>query len=453
MKLLRTTTIIFVLVMIVGIIFFVRRINKTEYGRKDVVYYNDQLHNVQADLLLGVSEEEIEKKYNCSIIMSTNPDEPELIKLISKRALVMDITRDGDIIGKVAWTDIEDDLENQKSSLIRSVIIIWVIIMVGVLGIMLMIYLFMIRPVNEMKGYSEEIARGKLDAPIPIHRNNIFGSFTESFDIMREELKASKEREMQAEKAKKEMVAELSHDIKTPVATIQTTCEVMKLKAERKLEKTLNANNNPQDDPTRTIAETDETVAEAKDIIEKVDMISAKADVINQLMQNIFHATLDELDHIHVEKREESSLIIKEYFDRMNMNVSLTLENDIPECLIYMDKLRMEQVFDNIIGNSMKYAGTDINVIFGEATGAKRSDGGNDRFLKITVRDHGPGVPEEELPLIVEKYYRGGDVRDKTGYGIGLYLVKTYMEKQGGGMEYYNDNGFVVELYFKKVGC
>ena len=259
MKLLRTTTIIFVLVMIVGIIFFVRRINKTEYGKKDVVYYNDQLHNVQADLLLGVSEEEIEKKYNCSIIMSTNPDEPELIKLISKRALVMDIMRDGDIIGKVAWTDIEDDLENQKSSLIRSVIIIWVIIMVGVLGIMLMIYLFMIRPVNEMKEYSEEIARGNLDAPIPIHRNNTFGSFTESFDIMREELKASKEREMQADKAKKEMVAELSHDIKTPVATIQTTCEVMKLKAERKLEKTLKANdrNDSQNDSVRNSGGTD----------------------------------------------------------------------------------------------------------------------------------------------------------------------------------------------------
>ena len=48
-------------------------------------------------------------------------------------------------------------------------------------------------------------------------------------------------------------------------------------------------------------------------------------------------------------------------------------------------------------------------------------------------------------------YYRGKDVKDKTGYGLGLYLVKWYMEKMGGGMEYYNDNGFVVELMVKKT--
>ena len=60
-------------------------------------------------------------------------------------------------------------------------------------------------------------------------------------------------------------------------------------------------------------------------------------------------------------------------------------------------------------------------------------------------------MPEDELPLVIEKYYRGSDSKEKTGYGLGLYLVKWYMEKQGGGMEYYNDNGFVVELLVKKV--
>ncbi|MCR5148355.1 MAG: HAMP domain-containing histidine kinase [Eubacterium sp.] len=445
MKLLRTTTIIFVLLMIVGIFFFVRRIEKTEYGKSNIVYYNDQLHRVQADLISGLTEKEVEKKYNCRIVMSTDPNEPELLKLFSQRALIMDITYDGEIIGKVAWTDIKDHMEAQKRGLIISVIIIWIIIMVGVSGIIFTVYYFMVKPVKEMKSYSQEIAKGNLDASIPIHKNNLFGSFTESFDIMREELKASREREIQAEKAKKEMVAELSHDIKTPVATIQTTCEVLKLKAERKLK--MYDETDIQSDSGKN-----GELVEAKDIIEKVDLISAKADVINQLMQSIFHATLEELDHIHVEKKEESSLIIKEYFERMNMNTSIILENDMPEYLVYMDKLRMEQVFDNIIGNSIKYAGTDINVYFSEAEGAKRSDGSSDRFLKITVRDHGPGVPEEELPLISEKYYRGKNVQGKSGYGIGLYLVKNYMEKQGGGMEYYNDDGFVVELYLKKVG-
>ena len=109
----------------------------------------------------------------------------------------------------------------------------------------------------------------------------------------------------------------------------------------------------------------------------------------------------------------------------------------------------MEQVIDNVVGNSFKYAGTDIHVAFSftevAAAGAGR------QFVEITVKDSGPGVPEAELPLITGKYYRGRNSAEKTGYGLGLYLVKTYMEKQGGGMECFNDNGFTVKLYVRKV--
>ena len=78
-------------------------------------------------------------------------------------------------------------------------------------------------------------------------------------------------------------------------------------------------------------------------------------------------------------------------------------------------------------------------------------DGKKNRFLRITIKDSGPGVPPEDLPLIVQKYYRGKNAGDASGYGLGMYLVKWYMEKMNGGMEYYNDDGFTVELLVKKV--
>ena len=70
-------------------------------------------------------------------------------------------------------------------------------------------------------------------------------------------------------------------------------------------------------------------------------------------------------------------------------------------------------------------------------------DGSSATFIKITIRDNGPGVNPDELPLIAEKYYRGSNSKNAIGYGLGLYLCKTYMDKQKGGMEYYNDNVFV----------
>jgi signal transduction histidine kinase len=190
---------------------------------------------------------------------------------------------------------------------------------------------------------------------------------------------------------------------------------------------------------------------ERKDALEKVNLISEKVNVIEKIMSDIFDATMDELDHLEINVREEESGIVETYFRKMTTVKNITIANNIPECLVYMDKLRLEQVFDNVISNSVKYSGTEINVSFDEIEGIANEKGRKDSFIKITIRDKGPGVPEDELPLITEKYYRGSDVKEKDGFGIGLYLVKVYMEKQGGGFEYYNDDGFVVELYLKKV--
>ena len=73
-------------------------------------------------------------------------------------------------------------------------------------------------------------------------------------------------------------------------------------------------------------------------------------------------------------------------------------------------------------------------------------------YIKIRIKDDGPGVSEKDLPLITDKYYRSDAAKDKKGYGLGMYLVDMYMKKQGGGIEYYNDNGFVVELLVRKAG-
>lgn len=73
----------------------------------------------------------------------------------------------------------------------------------------------------------------------------------------------------------------------------------------------------------------------------------------------------------------------------------------------------MEQVVDNIVGNSYKYAGTDIHVSFEETD--TQTAGDSRRYIRITIRDSGPGIPEDELPLVSEKYYRGTNAKEKKG--------------------------------------
>ena len=92
-------------------------------------------------------------------------------------------------------------------------------------------YLFYIRravikPFDSMKDFARRIAGGNLDIPLEMDRQNLFGAFTESFDLMRCELKKARLAEAKAAAEKKELIAKLSHDIKTPVASIKAASEV-----------------------------------------------------------------------------------------------------------------------------------------------------------------------------------------------------------------------------------
>ncbi|MBR6403724.1 MAG: HAMP domain-containing histidine kinase [Eubacterium sp.] len=365
---------------------------------------------------------------------------------------------DGEIeIYKKIWSNLNENFELGQQQMLECMIIFWFIILAAGYIFIGLVYYFQVRPVREMQNFASEIAKGNLDTALPIHRDNLFGSFTESFDIMREELKASKQRELAAEHAKRELVAELSHDLKTPVATIQATCEVLDMRFQKNrqdLEKQKNELlNGSSDDEAReeSLRQIDSELEENGSLLEKIGFISNKSETINSLVQNVFRATLDDMEEISINSVENDSRIIENYFKGLKDYGNIILENHIPECLVYMDKLRMEQVIDNIVGNSYKYAGTDIYVSFEELNNVPSNKDSTDSFIKIRIKDQGPGVPEEELALVVEKYYRGSDVQDKNGYGLGMYLVNWYMEKQGGGMEYYNDEGFVVELLVKKV--
>lgn len=435
MKSLKKIIILFSVFMLAFFILFCYISKNTKYEKRDIVYYNDMLNRVETDIQNGVSEREIEKKYKCQIAMSKELNNPELAEIYAAGAIVLDLTVDGEYVGKVGWNDIEENFNKASNAYLNAVLLLWLAVL-GC-GFLLLFYMYRVflKPIEELKGFATNIAKGDLDNPLPIRKDNMFGSFVEGFDIMREELKASIDRERRAEIARKELIQGLSHDIKTPISVIKATCEVTELKLSRKLQDI-----------------SDEAEAkEYKDYLDKVGSVSDKADTISSLMSDMMHANLEDLEKVDVIPCEEQSTLIEDFIKNLSVCGNIILENNIHPCLVYMDRKRMEQVIDNVVGNSSKYAGTDIKVSFSQVDEVPSSDGNTVSFIKITIRDSGPGVDNDDLPLIAEKYYRGKNTSNKNGYGLGMYLCKTYMDKQGGGMEYYNDNGFVVELLLKKV--
>lgn len=428
MGIIRRTTIIFTAVMILLLAMLLLMDRKNFFKKRDLITYNDMLHRVEEGLSKGLTVSALEADFDCTIILSTALEDPDLSEAYRNSAFVLDLhDENGNYIGKVAWTDELNRYNEAKDSFFALSLIIWLI--VTFIGYMIILYFYVqfIKPVKELQHFSEEIAKGNLEEPLPIHKNNVFGNFVEAFDLMREQLIEARDREIASQKAKKELITELSHDIKTPVAVIKATCEVLEAQA----------------------LQNGTTVSQ-----DKISVISKKADTISELISNMMHANLEDLERLEVHPTEENSNIIVTYLESIKQYGNIILDNEIPGCLVYLDRIRMEQTIDNVVSNSYKYAHTDIHVSFDTySVEMPKKDGKLEsaEFLRIRIKDEGSGVPDDELPLICEKYYRGSNASEAPGSGLGFYLVKYYMEKQGGGLEYYNDNGFVVELLLRKV--
>ena len=207
------------------------------------------------------------------------------------------------------------------------------------------------------------------------------------------------------------MIAKLSHDIKTPVASIKSTSEIgMAITKEERTK-------------------------------EMFGVINSKTDQIKSLVDNLFTSSVHDITEIEVNPGMQTSDTIATLIknsDYLNRAGSF----DIPECSVYFDKLRLQQVFDNIFMNSYKYSDTDISVT-SEISGD---------YLVIRVADKGPGVKEEELPLIREKYKRGSNASGNEGAGLGLFLTDYFMEKMDGKMGLRNLNpGFEVSVYLRLI--
>ena len=392
---------IFIMLLGLGILIFLRP--DTSFDRGDMTYYYNTAKSVS---------EGNEAPEDTDIIYMTDEDySQKYLSYIKNNALIMDILNDGQVIGKIVWTDVNDPGVVAAFKMYRFVIYSYASIAILGTVVLLFIYSKYIRPFGKLQKFTGQIAKGNLDFPLAYGKDDFFGAFTESFDIMREELKKARSREAEAKRAKHEMMAELSHDIRTPLSTINATCEVLEAKSKD------------------------------QDVLSKAQIIKNKAGTIDSLITNMMNASLEDISELKVEPSEQSSLLINSMIDNVRDLGEINVLNEIPGCILFFDPLRLEQVIDNIIGNSIKYAGTPIDISFSKVESG----------ITLRIADKGPGVDPDEVSLLTQKFYRGKKSSGTPGSGLGLYLAKYYMEHMDGDIVFTNDNGFVAEIFLRKV--
>ena len=368
-------------------------------------YGDTSKYNTQLDYVVIDNDENLVYKTRDGLSETIND-------AIKTRGLILDLTVDGEVVGKVIF---DYNMDRQLEDVKKDIVILFVV--VGVLQVVIVaawyVYIDMkvVRPFKKLNSFATRVAEGNLDLPLTMDKEHVFGEFTEAFDLMRFELKKARAAEKKASDDKKEVIAKLSHDIKTPVASIKSTSEIgFELTKEERTKEMFN-------------------------------VINVKTDQIKTLVDNLFNSSVQDVTEINVNPGSyESNDIVTLIKNSDYLNRAGVFK--IPECTVYIDKLRMQQVFDNIFMNSYKYADTSMKV------NAEISE----EYLVIKISDEGPGVKPEELHLLKEKYKRGSNAESKDGAGLGLYLTNYFMVKMDGKLELKNaDPGFEADVYIRLV--
>ena len=414
-------TVLLVLLLTAGLFAVVKITGTDDFSQnnEDVLLLNELAHKMVLD---DMPPENTEREYvildrNGNAIYDNRSNYSEVITVetaMQKCYPYTYIIENNQITGSVVLTDSRKQFDRLRTDIIAVYCVCGFLLIGAAAAFGAYIRKAILLPFARMKEFASYVAAGDLDRPLEMDKGNLFGAFSESFDIMREELKASRARELSLQKKERELIASLSHDLKTPVTGIKLTSELMAA---------VFAQNEGQE------------ITVTEDMIAKMNNIYKRADEIALLVGDLFSSTLEDLGEFKVKCADENAAVIaqivSEYNDRGLVRIS-----EIPQVIVHMDKLRLSQVIGNILFNSYKYADTPIDISF-------RLD---ESFLEVSIRDSGPGVPEDEIGLITNKFYRGKEHGDKEGSGLGLYIARILMDKMGGELSVRSENGLCVTL-------
>lgn len=391
--------------------------NKLEDVKQDVVAVNACLKQIEnnygdeSQYSTDIDYTLIDNDGN--VLFKTADDLSESVtEAVSNSDSIVDVVVDGEVVGKMIVHNTTSNLvARYKILLIGGIAVISLMQLIVITGFYIYLRRTITEPFGKLNDFAVRVAGGNLDMPLNMDKAHVFGSFTEAFDMMRVELKKARQAEKEANDAKKEMVAKLSHDIKTPVASIKSSSEI--------------GYEISKDEKTRHY----------------FNLINEKSDQVTTLVANLFNSSVNDITEISVTPLEYNSEIL-ETIIRSSDYLNKAGAFEVPRAQIYVDKLRIQQVFDNLFMNSYKYADTDIDVECEKGSG----------YIVVSIRDKGLGVAENELPLLREKYKRGSNSEGKDGAGLGLYLTDYFMNEMDGKLVIENASpGLKVSVYIRTV--
>src|ERR671914_169854 len=259
---------------------------------------------------------------------------------------------------------------------------------------------------HQLVGAVNQISAGDLTARVPLHSQDEVGKLASIFNHMVERLEESFTRERELEQARKELISSVSHDLRTPLASIRAMIESIN----------------------------DGLVSDQETVRRYLRTIETEVENLSQLINDLFELSQMEAGTLELHL-ESSSLndLISDTLESMSaqataggryLNLKGSVDGEVPS--VVMDARRVQRVLYNLVQNALRHTPPDGTIyILARDVGTE---------VQVEVSDTGEGIPDEELPRIFDRFYRSerSRSRDTGGAGLGLSIAKGIVEAHGG---------------------
>jgi two-component system sensor histidine kinase MprB len=269
-------------------------------------------------------------------------------------------------------------------------------------------------PLAEVADTAQHIGETEdLTARIHVHADDEVGALATRFNAMLERLEASRIAVDESVRAQRQLVADASHELRTPVTSLRTNIEV--LLADRQLS---------EEEQRRMLT----------DVVEQTEELSALVGDLIELARG----------DLPVSSAEDVRLdrVVEESLERAKRNFpGVRFDPTLEPALVQAMPDRLGRAVNNLLDNAARHSPPDSVV-------EVRVDAGG-----VRVRDHGPGVAEADLPYVFDRFYRGASSRGRQGSGLGLAIVRQVAEQHGGSITVANapDGGAVFTMRLPSV--
>lgn len=296
----------------------------------------------------------------------------------------------------------------------------FIVIIIFLIYISLLVKKDILQPIYSLDKSAKNILKGDFSCKIKYDYDNEIGVFCHDFESMRDELKFSKEKEAEIKRNEKELLACISHDIKTPLTAINGYVSGIK----------------------------DGIVKDREGTQNYCTIILKRVKMLTKLLEDILEHSKAELNKMNIVMHE---FYCGNFFRDILEDLSIEVESkglefqmpgEIPNLLLKADKKRISEVIYNLVSNSIKYSKENSTIgVYFEVT---------KNYLNIYVKDTGIGIASSDVPYIFNKFYRGEKSRNQNipGSGLGLSISKYIIEAHGGFIECIESSSKGTTMYF-----